>query len=156
MSWIRDDDILRFLSFIPRWRRVRTYYRIFLNDQPFNIQDRALALRVEREERALRAEEAGLELLHRASGSGVRRSAVELRRAHHWQLQINERRKLSVKTASALIGVQHVLPGGERPGSCAACPACPRRVSSAASSAGNFYGGAYVYYDLERQFCCEF
>jgi hypothetical protein len=53
-------------------------------------------LRVEREERALRAEEAGLELLHRASGSGIRRSAVELRRAHHRQLQINERRKLSV------------------------------------------------------------
>jgi hypothetical protein len=51
---------------------------------------------MEREERALRAEEAGLELLHRASGSGVRRSAVELRRAHHRQLQINERRKLSV------------------------------------------------------------
>jgi hypothetical protein len=51
---------------------------------------------MEREERALRAEEAGLELLHRASGSGVRRSAVELRRAHHRQLQINERQKLSV------------------------------------------------------------
>ena len=51
---------------------------------------------MEREERALRAEEAGLELLHRASGSGVRRSAVELRRAHHRQLQLSERRKLSV------------------------------------------------------------
>jgi hypothetical protein len=51
---------------------------------------------MEREERALRAEEAGLELLHRASGSSIRRSAVELRRAHHRQLQINERRKLSV------------------------------------------------------------
>jgi hypothetical protein len=44
----------------------------------------------------MRAEEAGLELLHRASGSGVRRSAVELRRAHHRQLQLSERRKLSV------------------------------------------------------------
>ncbi len=50
---------------------------------------------MEREERALRAEEAGLELLHRASGSSIRRSAVELRRAHHRQLQIDERRKLS-------------------------------------------------------------
>ena len=50
---------------------------------------------MEREERALRAEEAGLELLHRASGS-VRRSAVELRRAHHRQLQLSERRKLAV------------------------------------------------------------
>jgi hypothetical protein len=50
---------------------------------------------MEREERALRAEEAGLELLHRASGSGLRRSAVELRRAHHRQLQVDERRKLS-------------------------------------------------------------
>jgi hypothetical protein len=70
--------------------------RIFLLTNLFSSKDRALALRMEREERALRAEEAGLELLHRASGSGVRRSAVELRRAHHRQLQINERRKLSV------------------------------------------------------------
>jgi hypothetical protein len=70
--------------------------RIFFLTNLFSSKDRALALRMEREERALRAEEAGLELLHRASGSGVRRSAVELRRAHHRQLQINERRKLSV------------------------------------------------------------
>jgi hypothetical protein len=70
--------------------------RIFLLTNLLSSKDRALALRMEREERALRAEEAGLELLHRASGSGIRRSAVELRRAHHRQLQINERRKLSV------------------------------------------------------------
>jgi len=81
---------------------------------------------MEREERALRAEEAGLELLHRASGSGVRRSAVELRRAHHRQLQLSERRKLSVPPP---------------PGSCAACPACPWRFSPAASSAGNYNEG---------------
>jgi hypothetical protein len=85
-----------FKVFLPRQRRVRAYCRNFLNNQPSNIKDRALALRVEREERALRAEEAGLELLHRASGSGFRRSAVELRRAHHRQLQLSERRKLSV------------------------------------------------------------
>jgi hypothetical protein len=70
--------------------------RIFLLTNLLSSKDRALALRMEREERALRAEEAGLELLHRASGSSIRRSAVELRRAHHRQLQINERRKLSV------------------------------------------------------------
>jgi hypothetical protein len=70
--------------------------RIFLLTNLLSSKDRALALRMEQEERALRAEEAGLELLHRASGSSIRRSAVELRRAHHRQLQINERRKLSV------------------------------------------------------------
>jgi hypothetical protein len=70
--------------------------RIFLLANLLSSKDRALALRMEREERALRAEEAGLELLHRASGSSIRRSAVELRRSHHRQLQINERRKLSV------------------------------------------------------------
>jgi hypothetical protein len=70
--------------------------RIFLLTNLLLSKDRALGLRMEREERALRAEEAGLELLHRASGSSIRRSAVELRRAHHRQLQINERRKLSV------------------------------------------------------------
>ena len=69
---------------------------IFLLTNLLSSKDRALALRMEREERALRAEEAGLELLHRASGSSIRRSAVELRRAHHRQLQIDERRKLSV------------------------------------------------------------
>jgi hypothetical protein len=50
--------------------------RIVLMTNLLNLEDRALALRVEREERALRAEEAGLELLHRASGSGIRGSAV--------------------------------------------------------------------------------
>jgi hypothetical protein len=91
---IRDDDIFKFL-FLARDGSV-PIMRIFLMTNLLIIKDRALALRVEREERALRAEEAGLELLHRASGSGVRRSAVELRRVHHRQLQINERRKLSV------------------------------------------------------------
>jgi hypothetical protein len=46
----------------------------------------------ERAERAQRAEEAGLELLHRASGSNYNRSAADLRRSQMRYLLLEERR----------------------------------------------------------------
>jgi hypothetical protein len=58
----------------------------------FLFKDRATELQVQREERARRAEEAGLELLHRASGSTYRRSAADIRRSYLRQLHLDELR----------------------------------------------------------------
>jgi hypothetical protein len=56
------------------------------------FKDRATELQAQREERARRAEEAGLEILHRASGSSYRRSAADIRRSYLRQLHLDELR----------------------------------------------------------------
>ncbi len=58
----------------------------------FCFKDRATELQAQREERAQRAEEAGLEILHRASGSSYRRSAADIRRSYLRQLHLDELR----------------------------------------------------------------
>jgi hypothetical protein len=58
----------------------------------FCVKDRATELQAQREERARRAEEAGLEILHRASGSSYRRSAADIRRSYLRQLHLDELR----------------------------------------------------------------
>jgi hypothetical protein len=58
----------------------------------FLFKDRATELQAQREERARRAEEAGLELLHRASSSTYRRSAADIRRSYLRQLHLDELR----------------------------------------------------------------
>ncbi len=58
----------------------------------FCVKDRATELQAQREERARRAEEVGLEILHRASGSSYRRSAADIRRSYLRQLHLDELR----------------------------------------------------------------
>ncbi len=58
----------------------------------FCFKDRATELQAQREERARRAEEAGLEILHRASGSSYRRLAADIRRSYLRQLHLDELR----------------------------------------------------------------
>ena len=95
-----------------RWRELRQFNisKIFLrapallemerlclctdcdSNNKFCFKDRATELQAQREERARRAEEAGLEILHRASGSSYRRSAADIRRSYLRQLHLDELR----------------------------------------------------------------
>jgi hypothetical protein len=58
----------------------------------FCFKDRATELQAQQEERARRAKEAGLELLHRTSGSTYRRSAADICRSYLRQLHLDELR----------------------------------------------------------------
>jgi hypothetical protein len=77
---------------LERKREVICLYTVCNSDNKILFKDRATELQAQREERARRAEEVGLELLHRTSGSTYRRSAADIRRSYLRQLHLDELR----------------------------------------------------------------